>query len=213
MKLCIPMVMGAVFAVGTVMAASAMAATVPVAEWGEMKSVGEDGELIYEFNVPADSPLTVTCQYTPSAYTPTKYGDGYVSPGWFFIDLGDVPAYEGNVIMEMQKLYGESYEPSDAKLLIGGAGRGSIVGNYVPGATYDITMVWDRPNDEIDITVGSYHAVVDSQVQPIEGLVFQGPDHSSVGTSMFGNVTVAIPEPGTLALLSLGAVALIRRTR
>lgn len=180
--------------------ASAHADVVPPSEWDQMKSVGYNGQLTYQLDVPSDVPLTVTCQYQPSGHIPGSYDAGFVSPGWLRVRQSGTVAYEGNVIMEMRKPYGSTYDPSHAQVLIGDEGRGVFVGNYVPGMLYTITMVWDRGAGTIDITVasaggGTLQRVVNSSNQPITNLEFIGPNDPSVGTSMFGNVQVITPEP------------------
>jgi hypothetical protein len=120
---------------------------------------------------------------------------------------------EGNVIFDMAKRYSQPYKASDTMILIGDGGRADTEsGDYVPGATYTTTMVWNRAASTIDITVSgagsSFSRTVASAGDTISGLVFHGPNAPEMGYSAFGNVTVAVPEPASSVLMLAGAVAL-----
>lgn len=197
-------------------AGAAAADVVPPGDWGTMQTVGYNQVLTYEFSVPGTSPLTITCQFQPSAYAPGSYQAGFISPGWFRVTQdGGGGAYEGNVIFDMAKPYSEPFDQSYTMILIGDEGRGSEVADYVPGGLYTATMVWDRGAATIDISVqgpnGLFSRTVNSSGLTVTGLTFQGPNDPSVGTSAFGNVSVTVPEPATMGLVGLGLAARRRR--
>lgn len=200
---------------------------VPVADWGSMISVPSSNsvnELIYEFTVTPDQPLTISTTFTASGYQPGPYQAGFVSPGWFFVRQICSPGCgaDGNVVFDMAKYYSSDFRSSDTMILIGDVGRGTEVGDYVPGATYTTTMTWNRAASSIDITVagggGSFSRTVASSGRTITGLVFRGPNYDQMGASAFGQVSVMtqpIPEPQTYALLlaGLGLIGGIARRR
>lgn len=197
-------------------AAVADSTMVPVADWGSMISVPSSNsinELIYEFTVTPDQPLTISTTFTTSGYQPGPYQAGFVSPGWFFVRQICSPGCgaDGNVVFDMAKYYSSEFRSSDTMILIGDAGRGTEVGDYVPGGTYTTTMTWNRAAGSIDITVagggGSFSRTVASSGHTITGLVFRGPNYDQMGASAFGQVTVTtqpIPEPQVYALLLAG---------
>jgi hypothetical protein len=205
-------------------AAQATSTVVPVANWGAMQSVAApivgsgaaSNELIYEFTVTPDQPLTISNSFTTSGYAPGSWEAGSVSPGWFMVRRSCTGCgFEGNVIWDMAKPYADSFNSAYTMILIGGAGRGSEVADYAPGATYQSTLTWNRAAATIDITVNGPGLSVTRQIassgDTITGLVFRGPNFEQMGPSAFGNlsvVTQAVPEPETYALLLAGLAAL-----
>lgn len=224
-----PLIRFAVLA-GLAVSGSAIADStmVPAADWGSMISVPSSSavlnELIYEFTVTPDQPLTISSTFTASGYQPGPYQPGFVSPGWFYVRQICSPdcGADGNVVFDMGKRYGWDFQSSDTMILIGDVGRGTEVGDYVPGATYTTTMTWNRAESTIDITVagsgGSFSRTVASSGRTITGLVFRGPNYDQMGASAFGQVSVMtqpIPEPQVYALLlaGLGLIGVIARRR
>ncbi|MCV2358057.1 PEP-CTERM sorting domain-containing protein [Paucibacter sp. TC2R-5] len=194
----------------------AVAGTTVVApsDWGALQLVAganDPGNLLfYPFLVTADQPLSISVTFVPSAYTPGRFDPGFISPGWFYVTRACSPCgMEGNVIFDMAKHYNEVFKPSDTMILIGDGGRAATEsGDYVPGATYTTTMVWNRAASTINITVSgggsSFSSTVASAGDTISGLVFHGPNAPEMGYSTFGDVTVAVPEPSAWLMLSLG---------
>ncbi|TDP71523.1 PEPxxWA-CTERM sorting domain-containing protein [Roseateles toxinivorans] len=208
----------------TLPTAQAATTIVPQSEWGDMQFVAgtnnASNELIYEFSVAPDQGLTVSSSFTTSSYAPGPYEPGFVSPGWLFVRRSCTACgAEGNVIWDMGKPYTANFNNAYTMILIGDLGRGTEVADYVPGATYQTTMTWNRASSKIDINVSgpglNVTRQVDSSGDTITGLVFRGPNYEGMGASLFGNVSVitqAVPEPETWAMLLaglglLGAVA------
>ena len=191
---------------------------VPPGSWGAMQLVAgpapglSSDELVYEFTVTPDQPLTITNTFTVSGYAPNAYEAGFVSPGWFYVRRACTSCgAEGNVIWDMGKPYTQNFNAAYTMILVGDAGRGSEVADYTPGATYRSTLTWNRPAGKIDINISGPGLNVTRQVassgDTITGLVFRGPDYHEMGASSFGNVAViaqAVPEPGTAALFMVG---------
>jgi hypothetical protein len=202
-----------------VLAASpnAQATVVAPADWGVMQTVGQNASITYEFPVTAASALTVSCQIVPSAYMPGAYQAGYISPGWFHVDHIGSSSYEANVIFDMAKPYTVPFDQAYTMLLLGDVGRGTEVADYVPGGLYTATMVWNRGNNTIDLSVdgpnGHLNRTVGSSGLDVTGLTFVGPNDASMGTSMFGNVVVTVPEPASASLLLVAAGGLLVRRR
>jgi hypothetical protein len=183
-------------------------------DWGAMQFVAGANDpgnlLVYPFLVTADQPLSISVTFVPSAYTPGQFDPGFISPGWFYVTRACSPCgMEGNVIFDMAKRYPQVFQPSDTMILIGDGGRADTEsGDYVPGATYTTTMVWNRAASTIDITVSgggsSFSSTVASAGDTISGLVFHGPNAPEMGYSAFGDVTVAVPEPSIWLMLGAG---------
>ncbi|MFM8333469.1 MAG: VPLPA-CTERM sorting domain-containing protein [Candidatus Methylumidiphilus sp.] len=211
----------------TIPAAQAATIIVPPSEWGAMQTVAGANphqELIYEFTVTPDQPLTISTSFTASSYAPNAYEAGFVSPGWFGVrSICTTCGTEGNVIWEMRKPYESDFRTAYTRILIGGAGRGDEVADYVPGGSYQSTLVWNRATGKIDINVTGpgldVTRQVDSNGYTITGLVFHGPDLAEMAPSAFGNVSVttqAVPVPAAGWLLGsavLGLFGLRRRVR
>jgi len=198
--------------------AQAVTTIVPPGDWGSMQTVvasNPSHELIYEFTVTPDQPLTISTSFTASTYAPNAYQAGFVSPGWFYVRRTCTSCGgEGNVIWDMGKPYTANFNTAYTMILVGGAGRGDEVADYVPGASYQSTLVWDRGAGKIDITVTgpglNVTRQVDSSGDTITGLVFSGPNWQEMGPSAFGQVSVitqAVPEPETYALMLAGLAA------
>lgn len=206
---------------GAMPAAKAGTTVVPPGSWGAMQVVAapapglSSDELIYEFTVAPDQPLTITNTFTVSSYAPNSYEAGFVSPGWFFVRRSCTSCgAEGNVIWDMAKPYTQNFNVAYTMILIGDVGRGSEVADYIPGATYQSTLTWNRLASTIDINVIGPGLNVTRQVassgDTITGLVFRGPNYDQMGASSFGNVSVmtqAVPEPETAALFLAGLAA------
>jgi hypothetical protein len=209
---------------GAMSASQATTVIVPPADWAAMQVVSApalgsgaaSNELIYEFTVTPDQPLTITNTFTTSGYAPGAYEAGYVSPGWFMVRRACTSCgADGNVIWDMAKPYTAVFNSAYTMILIGGAGRGDEVADYLPGATYQSTMSWNRAAATIDITVTGPGLNVTRQIassgDTITGLVFRGPNYDQMGASAFGNlsvVTQAVPEPGTYGLMFAGVATI-----
>jgi hypothetical protein len=192
--------------------------TIPVDQWGAMQVVPSgyaggvpEAGLIYPFTGSATLPLSVTCQFQPSDYTPTGYEGGYISPGWIeLMNDGDTDT-DGEAIFQMDKPYGAVWNPAYAQVFIGTevVPLGADNGTFVPGGLYTIKFTWNRVAATIQIDVTgptSFSTTASSNGKNIVSLNFVGPDlfSSAPSSSSFGNVSVEVPAPPALPALVLG---------
>jgi hypothetical protein len=178
--------------------------TIPADQWGTMQVVlaGSSGGsamagLYYPFTGPATKPLSITCQFQPSSYSPDSYYAGYVSPGYISLDMGDGPT-DGTVIFEIDKPYSAPWSQAYTEVLLGNVGRGVNLGTYAPGGLYTIKFTFNRVASTIQIDVTgptSCNRTVSSNGRDIVRLAFHGPNDTALGSSSFGNVSVEAPTP------------------
>lgn len=208
--------------------AGAHAATVdvPQGSWGDMLAASYGTTLSYLFNVPAVSPLSISAQFVATGTGPTRDSEGLFGQAGYISVVTTCPGCgtDGAIIFDMHKSMWNPLTTRYTSVAIAGPyfqdapwwTADENMGPYTPGAAYNITMNWNRSNDTIDITVGSYSRTVSSTGRDIVGLKFAGP--SLAGSSTFGNLvvnTAPIPEPETWLMLAvgLGTVGLLRRRR
>jgi hypothetical protein len=174
--------------------------TIPADQWGEMQVVPADqhyATLYYPFTGSATRPLSVTCQFQPSSYSPGAYQTGFVAPGWISLDMGDGHT-DGTMIFEIDKYYSYPWSQAYTQVLLGNDGRGVNYGTYAPGGLYTIKFTFDRVASTIQIDVTgptTCSQTVSSNGRDIVRLTFYGPNWAAMGSSSFGNVSVTVPTP------------------
>ena len=168
--------------------------------------------LYYPFTGSATKPLSVTCQFQASGYSPGSYEAGYVSPGWVSLDMGDGHT-DGTAILEIDKPYSADWSQSYTEVLLGNDGRGINLGTYAPGGLYTIKFTFDRVASTIQIDVTgptSCSRTVSSNGRDIIRLTFHGPQFCNCGmdslASSFGNVSVEAPTPPVPPALTFGGL-------
>lgn len=195
--------------------------TIPPEQWGVMQVVAETSpqtKLYYPFTGSATQPLSVTCQFQPSSYSPGSYEAGFVSPGWISLDMGD-GHMDGTAILEIDKYYSYPWSQAYTEVLLGNDGRGINLGTYAPGGLYTVKFTFNRAaaNIQIDVTgPTACSRTVSSNGRDIVRLTFYGPQYCNCGLdslpSLFGNVSVTVPTPPVPPALVLGGMQTVNGT-
>jgi len=195
--------------------------TIPLEQWGVMQAVADASPqtiLYYPFSGSATKPLSVTCQFQPSSYSPGSYQAGYVAPGWVSLDMGDGHT-DGTAILEIDKPYYNDWSQAYTEVLLGNDGRGINLGTYAPGGLYIVKFTFNRMASTIQIDVTgptSCSRTVSSNGRDIVRLTFHGPQYCGCGmdnlVSSVGNVSVQVPTPPVPPALVLGGMQTVNGT-
>lgn len=189
------------------------------------------------FTIDTDTALTSTNTFQAEGQTATRYVyDGAIVSGYYQVGEHLYPfVTEGEILVESVPGFGDIVVDARNTVTIveNSASNGSRFNSFVINASTDFVERGGIDPSTILINIFDYDVPADTIVggtldQPLDTLRLLsqgGVDRAAFGmgayngaisstvTSGEGNISIIVPEPGSLALLGLGTLAMIRRRR